>query len=303
MTAIEQKTRKTEPTTSAVACRQAAASRRYRLLREVLNIIKYAILLVFAFIFIMPFVWSVFWALKTDLEIGRNPFSPPVPPHWENIPKVWTQGRYSQYLPNTLIYGLAITTGVCFFSCLAGYGLAKIAFPGRRLIFNFLLIGLMVPFFSLMIPLYTMMRDLGILGTRWALIIPGISLGVPFGTFLMRSFFLSLPNELADAARIDGCNEWRVFAQVMLPLAGPGLTTLAVFEFMWTWNMFIEPLLFVQRDELRPVGLAIFFFQSRYTVDRGMVAAGILLTAAPIIIMYLLLQRKFIEGITAGALK
>jgi len=304
MATVEHKARLARKGTGrAMARRQAAGSRRHRLIRQVLGLARYAILLFFVVIFILPFVWSVFWALKTEEEISQDPFAPPIPPHWDNLPRAWTQGRYSRYIPNTLIYAFSITTGVCLIAGLAGYGLARIRFPGRQLIFNFFLVGLMVPFFALMIPLYTMLRDLHLLGTRWGLIIPGIGLAVPFGTFLMRSFFLALPEELSDAAKIDGCNEWGVFGRVMLPLAGPGLTTLAVFEFMWTWNMFIEPLMFVQRDELRPVGLAIYFFQGRYTIDRGMVAAGVLLTIAPVIIMYLLLQRKFIEGVTAGALK
>lgn len=268
-----------------------------------LNLIRYLILLLFGALFIMPFVWVIFWALKTEMEIGADPFGFPTNPHWDNLARAWTVGRYNSYLPNTVIYAVTIVLGVCFFACLAGYAFAKLRFPGRQLLFNLFLIGLMVPFFSLMIPLYFLARDLQILGTRWALIIPGIALALPFGIFFMRAFFLSLPDELGDAAKIDGCNEWAVFWRVMLPLAWPGLTTLALFEFLWTWNMFVEPLVLVQRDALRPVGLAILFFTGRFTVDRGMIAAGVLLTILPVILVYLALQHKFIEGITAGALK
>jgi len=288
---------------TATRGQRATALSFHRVIRQVGEIVRYMLLLLFAAIFVVPFIWMGFWALKTETEISEDPFSPPIPPHWDNLAKVWTIGQYNKYLPNTLIYAFAIATSVCFLSCLAGYALARIPFPGQQMIFIFFLIGLMVPFFAVMIPIYFLVANLGILGTRWALIIPGTALALPFGVFLMRSFFLSLPEELADAARIDGCNEWGVFARVMLPLASPGLTTLAVFEFLWTWNMFIEPLVLVQRDPLRPVGLAILLFQARYTIDRGMVAGGLLLTIVPVIIMYLLLQRKFIEGVTAGAFK
>lgn len=267
------------------------------------SFIRYLVLLLFLIIFMLPFIWIVFWALKSEGEIATSPFALPIPPNWENLSQVWTVGRYSKYVPNTLIYAVSITTAVCFLSCLAGYGLATLQFPGRQLIFNYFLVGLIVPFFSLMIPIYYLARDLSILGTYWGLIIPGTALALPFGIFLMRAFFLALPKEIAEAARIDGDNEWGVFWRVMLPLAGPGLMTLAVFEFLWTWNMFLEPLVLVQRDELRPVGLAILFFQGRYNTDRGMVATGVLLTIVPIVLLYLALQRKFIEGITAGAVK
>lgn len=275
----------------------------YRLSKYLVEIARYVVLLVFTAIFLAPFMWVTFWAFKTEKEISASPFSPPAVLHWENFKRVWELGRYSVYLPNTLFYALAVVVGVCIISCLAGYALARIPFPGNQQIFIFILIGLMVPFFALMIPIYLLVRDLGILGTRIGFIIPAIALALPFGIFLMRSFFLGLPGELADAARIDGCNEFGVFSRVMLPLAYPGLATLAVFEFLWTWNMFVEPLVLVQNESLRPVGLAIFFFTGRYNIDRGMIATGVLLTILPVIVLYILLQRKFIEGITAGALK
>jgi ABC-type glycerol-3-phosphate transport system permease component len=131
----------------------------------------------------------------------------------------------------------------------------------------------------------------------------GAAVQLPFGIFLMRGFFRGLPPEIADAARVDGANEWAVFRQVMLPLATPGLATLVVFQFIYTWNEFLMPLIFVQRDELRPVSLGMMFFFGRYTADRGMIAAGVTIAMLPMVVLYLLLQRRFIEGITAGALK
>jgi ABC-type glycerol-3-phosphate transport system permease component len=154
-----------------------------------------------------------------------------------------------------------------------------------------------------MIPIYYLLRDIHLLETYWAFILPGIAFRLPFGIFLMRAFFRGLPSELGDAARVDGANEWSVFRQIMLPLALPGLATLVVFQFIWTWNQFLMPLVFVQRDELRPVSLGTMFFFGRFTADRGMIAAGVTISMLPMIVLYLLLQRRFIEGITAGALK
>jgi ABC-type glycerol-3-phosphate transport system permease component len=222
---------------------------------------------------------------------------------WENLEQAWTVGRFGQYIGNSVIYCAAIVSGVVALSCLAGYALALLPLPGRNLILIVFLLGLMVPFQSLMIPLYYLLRDLSLLATYWAFIVPGIALGLPFGIFLMRGFFRGLPAEIADAARVDGANEWAVFRQVMLPMAVPGLATLVVFQFMYTWNAFLMPLVFVQVDELRPVSLGVMFFFGRFGADRGMIAAGVTISMLPVIILYLLLQRRFIEGITAGALK
>jgi ABC-type glycerol-3-phosphate transport system permease component len=263
----------------------------------------YILLIFFFLIFLIPFIWIWSSAFKTSIEIARDPFALPSAFRWQNLQKAWTVGRFGDYIKNSVIYCTAIVSGVVALSCLAGYALALLPIPGRSYITLVFLLGLMVPFQSVMIPLYYLLRDLHILGTYWAFIVPGTALRLPFGIFLMRGFFRGLPPELADAARLDGANEWRVFRQVMLPLATPGLATLVVFQFIYTWNQFAMPLIFVQRDELRPVSLGTLFFFGRFTADRGMIAAGMTISMLPVVILYLLLQRRFIEGITAGALK
>jgi raffinose/stachyose/melibiose transport system permease protein len=267
------------------------------------NIVLYAILILFFFFFLMPFVWIWFSAFKTSREIAIDPFSPPASLDPANLIKAWTVGRFSTYIFNSIIYSVAIVIGVCALSCLAGYALSMLPLPGRNSIFILFLLGLMVPFQSVMIPLYYLLRDVQILETYWAFIFPAIAIRIPFGIFLMRGFFKGLPAELGDASRTDGANEWQVFRQIMLPLSWPGLATLVVFQFMWTWNEFAMPLIFVQRDELRPVSLGTMFFFGRFTADRGLIAAGVTIAMIPIVALYLILQRRFIEGITAGALK
>jgi ABC-type glycerol-3-phosphate transport system permease component len=275
----------------------------YRLRRWGLETAKYLVLLFFVAVSLYPvvLVWSS--ALKTSREITRNPLALPSRLHWENIEQAWTVGRFDRYLGNSVLYGVTIVTGVVVLSCLAGYALAGLRLPSERFIFVAFLLGLMVPFQSLMIPLYYLLRDLHLLGTYFAMILPSIALGLPFGIFMMRAFFRGLPRELADAGRVDGGTEFQVFRQIMLPLARPGLATLAVFQFMATWNSFQIPLVFVQKEELRPIALGVMFFSGRYTSDRGLIAAGVTISIIPIILVYLALQRQFIRGITAGALK
>ncbi len=276
---------------------------RPRLSRSAPELARYAVLLAFLVVFLLPFLWIWSSALKSSREIARQPFGLPTEFRWQNLQRAWTVGHFDQYIWNSVIYCAAIVAGVVVLSCLAGYALALLPVPGRDALLVVFLLGLMVPFQSVMVPLYYLLRDIHLLETYWAFIVPGIALRLPFGIFLMRGFFRGLPAELADAARVDGANEWRVFRQVMLPLATPGLSTLVVFQFMFTWNQFLMPLVFVQRDELRPVSLGTMFFFGRYTADRGMIAAGVTIAMLPVVLLYLALQRRFIEGITAGALK
>ncbi len=276
---------------------------RLRFGRSGEELARYAVLLLFLVVFLLPFLWIWSSAFKSSIEIARDPFALPESLRWDNLREAWTTGRFDRYIWNSVIYCAAIVAGVVALSCLAGYALALLPLPGRDVVLLVFLLGLMVPFQSVMIPLYYLLRDINLLETYWAFIVPGIALRLPFGIFLMRGFFRGLPPDLADAARIDGANEWSVFRQVMLPLATPGLATLVVFQFMFTWNQFLMPLVFVQRDELRPVALGTMFFFGRFTADRGMIAAGVTIAMLPVVVLYLLLQRRFIEGITAGALK
>lgn len=264
---------------------------------------QYLLLILFLVLSLYPVVLMWASALKTSREIAQDPLALPTSLNVENLQKAWTVGRFDRYLGNTVLYSVAIVTGVVVLSSLAGYSLARLRVAHQRVIFVGFLLGLMVPFQSIMIPLYYLLRDINVLGTYWAMILPSIGLGLPFGVFYMRAFFRGLPGELADAGRVDGGSEWQVFSQIMLPLARPGLATLAIFQLLTTWNSFLVPLVFVQRDELRPIALGAMFFSGRYTADRGLIAAGVTISIVPIVVLYLFMQRQFIRGITAGALK
>lgn len=264
---------------------------------------QYAVLVLFALICLIPLFWVVSSSLKNTSEIAMNPLGPPGTLRFENYVEAWTTGRFGKYLGNSIIYAVPIVLGSVFLSCMAGYGFARFRVPGGSLLFYLLLLGLMVPFQSIMIPMFYILRDLGFLGTYWAMIVPSIALGMPFGIFFMRAFFLRLPQELADAAEIDGAGEWGVFWQVMFPLGLPGITTLGVFTFMSAWNSFLLPLIYVQKEELRPLILGLMFFRSRYTQNIPLTMAGAVIAMLPIVIVYIIFQRKFIQGMTAGAVK
>ncbi len=268
-----------------------------------LGLTKYTLLMLFVLISVTPILVMWMAALKSSSEIFKDPFSLPTVLHWENLVRAWTVGRFKQYLGNSIIVTIPTVSGVVALSCLAGYAFGRLKFFGSRILFFIFLVGLMVPFQSIMIPMYYDLQKLKLLGSYWAMILPAIALGLPFGIFLMQAFFRDLPADLADAARVDGCTEFEVFFKIMLPLAGPAVSTLVVFQFMWTWNAFLMPLLFLNEESLRPISLGLMFFSGRYTMNYGLVAAGVTLATLPLIVVYIIFQRQFMRGLTAGALK
>ena len=304
---MRAKTAQREPaeTTSASTVRLAPtpifAQRQFWLtLRE---FGKYILLLFFAIISLLPFVWIVGIALKTKKEFYSSPFSLPVAPQWQNLATAWDIGHFGEFFLNSVILTLPTVAGVLICCSLSGYALARIDFVGRDVLFYFFLAGIIIPFQAIMIPLYYQLRDLGLLTTYWAGVLPMIALGIPFGIFLMRAFFMSLPIELVDAAKIDGCGDFGVFWHVMVPLAKPALSTLGIVQFIASWNAFLLPLLYLQKQSLRPLTLGLLYFQTRYESDYTLIAAGITIIVLPMILVYVLFQRQFIEGLTSGALK
>ncbi len=264
---------------------------------------KYILLLFFAFISLLPFVWIAGIALKTKKEFYDSPFSLPAAPQWQNLATAWDIGHFGEFFLNSVILTLPTVAGVLICCSLSGYALAKIDFVGRNILFYFFLAGIIIPFQAIMIPLYYQLRDLGLLTTYLAGVLPMIALGIPFGIFLMRAFFMSLPIELVDAAKIDGCGDYGVFWHVMVPLAKPALSTLGIVQFIASWNAFLLPLLYLQKQSLRPLTLGLLYFQTRYESDYTLIAAGITIIVVPMILVYVLFQRQFIEGLTSGALK
>ena len=266
------------------------------------RIILYLVLIGSALMMIVPFYWSVGTSLKLEQNVYSNPPQwIPDPLTWANYIHVLTRIPFFRYFANSVFVALITTLGHVFFDTLAGYTFAKLKFPFRDQIFFIMLLALMVPFQVNLIPLYKIMATLHWTNTYLALIVPNLT--SIFGIFLMRQFMLTIPNELLDAARIDGCNEFGVFRKVALPLALPGIATLIIFTFMGTWNDFLWPRIVTNSEKFftLPVGLAQL--QMKNTSNVAQIMAGTVLTALPMIIVFLFMQRQFIEGMTAGALK
>jgi len=263
----------------------------------------YAVLVAFLLLSVMPLVWMVVAALKETSDLNQNPFSFPSRITFENIIEAWTVGKMGKYFVNSLIVAIPRVFGILVLASLAGYAFGKLKFPGRDALFYFFLFGMMIPIQAMIIPLYYNMQNMNLINTYWALIIPSLGLSMPFAIFMMRAFFRDLPDELMEAAKIDSCNHFTAFIYIMLPLVLPAITSLLVFEFMWSWNDFLLPLLFVYDDNYRTLPLGLMYFSGEYTTDHSLVASGVAIAVVPIILVYILFQRKFIEGITAGSVK
>ena len=268
---------------------------------------KYLGLVFFAALVLYPLLLIVSTAVKDPLDVTANPFALFSSVNLVNFVDAWTLGGFGGYFWNTVIITAFTLLGTVALSVLAGYALARLHLPGRGIVFFVFMLGLMFPFFSVVIPLFYELRDLGLLGTKAGVILVLIAgaggFGVPIGVFLMRSFYMDLPEELADAARVDGATEFQVFRSIMLPLSGPGVAVLSVLVFFQTWNVFAVPLLFLPGSENQVLATGLYLFASGRTQEYEYIAAGSLIMVVPVVVFFLIFQRLFVRGLTAGALK
>ncbi|MFF5263898.1 carbohydrate ABC transporter permease [Actinomadura viridis] len=256
-----------------------------------------------AVISLAPLAWVWVASLRTSGDITGDPLGLPGRPHWDNYVNAWTQARFADYLGNSLIIAAGTVLVVLVCAVPAAYALASLRLPLSQPVFLVFLLGLMIPVWSIVIPLFFQMRNLGLVDTRTGAILIEASLGLPFAIFMLRAFMQTVPPGIIDAARIDGAGNLRIIWSVVLPLARPTLQALVVFEFMWSWNEMVVPLFFLQDEAVRTLPIGLTFFQGRFTSDTGVIAAGTTLASIPVLLVYLLLNRQFIRGLTAGATK
>jgi ABC-type glycerol-3-phosphate transport system permease component len=268
--------------------------------------LAYATIAAFAVMTIAPFAWMVLTSLKTQQEAFRFPPTLlPDSPSFETYRQLFTLVPFGRYFLNTLLVTAATVLGQLFVCSLAAYAFARLRFFGRDAIFIFYLATMMVPFQVTLIPLYLIIFQLGWVNTYWGLIAPGLSSA--YGIFLMRQSFLTLPEELSDAARIDGASEWGIYARIFLPLSGPILATLGVFAFLGTWTDLLWPLLIVRSERMRTLELGLAYFHSSIPAfvqpNWPLMMAAAVVVMLPVIVVYLFTQRYFTEGIALSGVK
>lgn len=255
------------------------------------------------FIMLAPIVIMVFSAFKTNAQIFASPFSVPDFTHVGNLTKIWTQTNFLRYLLNSVIVTGSSMALILVLGTMAAYAIGRYEFKGSGFILMFFLAGLTLPLKLAIIPLFILMRDFGILNNQLSLILVYVAMGLPTTVFILTGFIRTLPNELEDAARMDGASELRIMWSVMLPLVRPAMVIAAIQNVVPIWNDFFFPLVFIQNDNLKTLPQGLTSFMGEYTTDWGVLFAGLTLSAAPIILIYIILSRQFINGMTAGAVK
>lgn len=264
---------------------------------------RYGLAIFMALVFVFPFLIMLTTAFKPSGEI----FSAP-PEFWprswtlEHFGTAMTQFPFWRYLSNTLLISVLSVVGTLLASPLVAYSLAKLRWPGRNLVFITVLATMMLPPQVTLIPIYMMWNGLGATNTYIPLIVPAF-LGTPFFIFLIRQFLMSIPNELIEAAKMDGASEWRVYWDIVLPVARPALVTSAVFQFVWTWTDFLNPLIYINDDKAYTLSIGLYSFLGSHGVQWGPLMAACVLFTLPAIVIFILGQRYFIGGVAAGALK
>lgn len=278
-------------------------SRRHVVRRSTGLAVRHVVLVLMAALTLFPVVLIISTALKTPQDVRRDPFGLFSSLSFENLRSAWTVGRFSSYLLDSVLLTVPSTIVVIVISTMAGYAFARLPFPGRTAVFYVVVLGLLVPFFTYMIPLYFQLRSMGLLDSLVGANLVLISTNLSFGTFFMRAFFSDLPEELEQAARIDGASESRIFAQVMMPLVSSGAAALAVFTFLSNWNNFLVPLLYLPSGKYRPLTAGLYNFTGGRSMDIGPLAAGTLITIVPVIVIFIVLQRQVTQGFMSGAVK
>lgn len=265
-------------------------------------ILIYLVLIALGLLMLFPFLWMVLSSFKPLHEVIRFPPTLlPVSPTVSNYTEVFARLNFARYYINTIITSVIPTTVTVLTASIAGYGFAKYEFPGRNAIFWLVLATMMIPYPVTIVPLYVIIHRLGLVDTYTGLII--VSLSSAFGIFLMRQFFLTIPDDLLDAARIDGCSELKIFTKIVWPLSKPALATLTIFNFSGNWNAYIWPMLVVNSDRLRTLSIAIPLFNGQFHQYPNLVYAASVMAVVPVILVFVFNQRYFTEGIALSGLK
>lgn len=265
------------------------------------RVLLYAFLIVLSLITLFPFVWMLVTALKSPAEVFEWPIVlVPRELQWENFPTAWGRLPFTRFFQNTVFITIGTTVVTLFTSSTAGYAFAKYDFRGKRILFGLTLMLMMLPPQITLIPTYLMVRALGLVNTYVGLMIPGLT--SVFGIFLIRQYLQSIPNELMDAARIDGCNEWGIYARIIMPLLKPALAVLTIFTFTGSWNAFLWPLIVAGNSDMYTLQVGIAFFSGQTGTEYQLMMAVAVLSLLPVIIMYVLFQRYFVNSVTLSGL-
>jgi multiple sugar transport system permease protein len=266
------------------------------------KVLSYTVLIALSILMLLPFLWMLSASLKLDKDVFRFPIEwIPADPQWSNYLTIWTRIPFLTFFSNTFSLTIVITVLQLATSSFAAYAFAKLEFKGRNFLFLAYIASIAIPWQVYMVPQFIMMRRLDLVDTHLSLIL--LQAFSAFGVFLLRQFFISIPDEILDAARIDGMSEYGIYFRIMLPLSKPALATLTIFTAVGVWNDFMGPLIYLNSQELKTIQLGLRLFIQQYSADYALIMAAALVSLIPVIILFLAFQRFFVEGIGTTGLK
>jgi len=267
--------------------------------------LQYGVLIAVVIVVFVPIIMLVFGALKTRGELMSHPYTPPIPPYWDNIVTILTNPTYSFWpmLRNSLFVMVATTTAVVVICSLAAFVFSRMEFRFKGAAFQLFTLGLMFPINIAILPVYFVLRQINLIDNLWGVIIVQTAFQLSGNIMILRGFFTAIPIELQDAAYIDGCNAFDFFWRILLPLAKPALAAVAALTMIMSWNDLLVPLVVINSDKLWPLPLGTMQFQGQYGQDLALVSAFVAISALPTIIFYLFAERQIVSGLTAGAVK
>jgi raffinose/stachyose/melibiose transport system permease protein len=270
---------------------------------KISHILAHILLISYSITVIFPIILVVFNSFKSTKEIFSSPYGLPSSLSFVNYINAWETANFAVYFKNSIFVTSVSVFLILFVSSMAAYVLARFQFKGNLFIYFMFIVGLMLPMRLAIIPLFLLLRDLGLLDSYTGLILVYVASGLPFSIFILYTFFKSIPEELAQAARVEGCNSFQIYYMIMLPLVRPALSTVAIFNFIGLWNDFFFPFILLRNPDLYtlPVGISKFF--GEYSTDWASLFAGLSLSILPVVLVFFILSKQFIEGLTAGAVK
>lgn len=290
-----------------MSLRPAAPARKVQITPadRMFNLFAHVVLIIWVLIVIIPMLWALLSSFKTSSEIFASPFSLPETMQWDNYVRAWTDSGIGRSFVNTLIVVFSALFLVMLLGSMCAYILARFKFRGSRLIYWALLAGLTFPLFLAMVPLNSILKNMELLSTKPGLIITYVAFALPFTVFFLYAFFRTLPLEIQEAAYVDGAGEWTTFFRIMLPMAGPGMASVAIFNFLGLWNQYLIPISINTKEENYVLSQALGHYLSltTYEVDYGGLFAAVIITIVPVLITYIVFQRQLQGSVSKSTIK
>lgn len=282
---------------------QTATAKKATIKKRTRRSFIYIILILFSIINGYPILWMVMNSFKSSQEFSLNPFGLPMEWVFTNFREAWVTANIGTYFFNSVLVGVVSVVIAIFTGALASYFLSRFQFKGKKLLYGFLVLGLLIPIHSTLVPMYILMQNIGLLNTYWSLIFPYVAFSLPITIFLLTSFMRSFPNEIEESAIMDGAGVFRIFWSIILPMTKPAIATAVVINFINNWNEFSFALVLISDEAMQTLPLGLANFASAYTTNYPAQMAGLTTVLIPTIIFYLIMEKQIVDGMTQGAVK